>query len=63
MTFSTIQGFKGLENKVIILVDIENFHDKKLMYVGLSRARTCLYVLETRMAKSEYTGLFIKRRL
>lgn len=63
LTFSTIQGFKGLENKVIILVDIENFHDKKLMYVGLSRARTCLYVLETRMAKSEYTGLFIKRRL
>ena len=62
-TFSTIQAFKGLENKVVILVDIEHFHDKKLMYVGLSRARTGLYVLETESANKEYAELFIKRRL
>ena len=63
LTFSTIQAFKGLENKVIVLVDIENFHDKKLMYVGLSRARTGLYILETEAANQEYAELFIKRRL
>ena len=63
LTFSTIQAFKGLENKVIILVDIENFHDKKLMYVGMSRARTGLYILETEAANQEYAELFIKRRL
>lgn len=62
-TFSTIQAFKGLENKVVILVDIEHFHDKKLMYVGLSRARTGLYVLETESGNKEYAELFIKRRL
>lgn len=63
LTFSTIHAFKGLENKVIILVDIEHFYDKKLMYVGLSRARTGLYVLETESANKEYAELFIKRRL
>lgn len=44
-------------------MDIEHFHDKKLMYVGLSRARTGLYVLETELANKEYAELFIKRRL
>ena len=63
LTFSTIHAFKGLENKVIILVDIEHFYDKKLMYVGLSRARTGLYVLETESANKECAELFIKRRL
>ena len=63
LTYYTIQGFKGLENKVIILVDIMNLRDKNLMYVALSRARTGLYVFETIEAYKEYTELFIKRRL
>ena len=63
ITFSTIHSFKGLENKVIILTDIENLYDKKLMYVGLSRATTLLYVIETEEANKQYTELFIKRRL
>jgi len=63
ITFSTIHSFKGLENKVIILTDIENLFDKKLMYVGLSRATTLLYVIETEEANKQYTELFIKRRL
>ena len=33
MTFCTIQAFKGLENTVIILTDIEAFSAEKLMYV------------------------------
>lgn len=60
---TTIHSFKGLENKVIILTDIENLFDKKLMYVGLSRATTLLYVIETEEANKQYTELFIKRRL
>lgn len=61
ITFSTIQGFKGLENTVIILCDIRTLSDKKLMYVAFSRARTGLYVLETEDASKEYTELYIRR--
>ena len=45
--FSTIHGFKGLEEKVIILADIDNFTDssrKLLNYVAISRAETMLYI-------------------
>lgn len=63
ITFSTIQSFKGLENSVIILTDIMTFDDKKLMYVALSRPRTCLYVLESDNAASEYVKLQMRRLL
>jgi len=63
ITFSTIQGFKGLENSVIILTDINSFEDKKLMYVALSRPRTCLYVLESKNAADEYVKLQMRRLL
>lgn len=63
ITFSTIQGFKGLENSAIILTDITTFEDKKLMYVAFSRARSCLYVLESNNAESEYVQLQIRRLL
>lgn len=53
ITFSTIQAFKGLENTVIILTDIDTFEHDKIMYVGLSRARTALYILETEKADKE----------
>ena len=61
ITFSTIHGFKGMENTVVILTDIESFKDEKLMYVAFSRARTGLYVLETEKASQEYAELFIRR--
>lgn len=48
--FSTIYSFKGLESKVIILVDIESYDDIKLIYTALSRARSKLYVFETNHA-------------
>lgn len=63
MTFCTIQAFKGLENTVIILTDIEDFSAEKLMYVGLSRACSMLFVLESDSAKKEYDDLWVRRVL
>ena len=60
-SFCTIQGYKGLENVVIILTDIENYESEKLMYVGLSRACSGLFVLESDAAKREYDSLLIRR--
>jgi DNA helicase IV len=60
-TFSTIQSFKGLENTVIIVVDVEDFTAEKLMYVALSRACAGLYVFESESAKKEYDSLLFKR--
>ena len=61
ITFCTIQAYKGLENTVIILTDIESFSSDKLMYVGLSRACSGLFILETDVAKREYDNLLIRR--
>lgn len=62
-TFSTIQAYKGLENTVVILTDIEGFSMNKLMYVGLSRACSGLFILETTAAKNEYDSLLMRRVL
>ena len=62
-TFCTIQAYKGLENTVIILTDIESFSEEKLMYVGLSRACSGLFVLESDAAKKEYDDLWVRRLL
>lgn len=62
-TFCTIQAYKGLENTVIILTDIEGFSLDKLMYVGLSRACSGLFILETDTAKKEYDDLLMRRVL
>ena len=59
--FSTIQGFKGLESLYVILTDVENYQDERLMYVGLSRARFSLTVLETQKASDERGKLFFER--
>ena len=62
ISFCTIQAYKGLENTVIILTDIDNFSIDKLMYVGLSRARSGLYIIESEVASKEYQAL-LQRRL
>ena len=51
ITYSTIQGFKGLENSVIILTDIQTYNKPDLMYVAMSRARSALYIFETKQAE------------
>jgi hypothetical protein len=53
ITFSTIQAFKGLENSVIVLTDIESYSNTQLLYVGFSRARSMLFVLESTDAFEE----------
>lgn len=60
--FSTIQSFKGLESKIVIITDVEDYKDEKLMYVGLSRARSKLFVIESKVAYKERKDL-VSRRL
>jgi hypothetical protein len=60
LSFSTIQSFKGLENSVIILTDIDSYSDNKILYVGLSRARVVLYILESESAHMERSKLLLK---
>ena len=46
--FSTIQGFKGLDSKIVILLDIENIKPEnysRFIYIAGTRARTLLYVV------------------
>lgn len=46
--FSTIAGFKGLENRYIFLVDVDDVDSdpqaQALLYVGMSRARARLWI-------------------
>ena len=60
--FSTIHAFKGLESSTIIITDIESYDDEKLIYVGLSRARFDLHILESTKANEERAKLFFTRR-
>jgi len=41
----TMRRFKGLEAKCVILIDIDQLHDRELIYVALSRASLLLYVI------------------
>ncbi len=59
--FSTIHAFKGLESKVIIICDIDSYDNKHLLYIGFSRARTKLIVLESREANLQRTNLTARR--
>lgn len=63
ITFCTVQAYKGLENTIIILTDIDSFSEEKLMYIGLSRARSGLFILESNAAKKEYDDLWVRRLL
>ena len=63
ITFCAIQGFKGLENTVIILTDISTFGNEQLMYVAFSRAVAGLYVIESNDAAKEYLSLQQRRFL
>jgi len=60
LTFSTIHGFKGLENSYIILTDIHRISDdefRSLLYVGMSRAKVGLIILMDEWARKDYTKL------
>lgn len=59
--FSTIQAFKGIENKVIIVVDVSNYNRRELLYVAYSRARSYLIVLESEKGRKERMKLLKKQ--
>lgn len=63
VSFSTIQAYKGLENTVIIMTDIESFEHEQLMYVGLSRARSGLFIFESGEARKGYLNIQRRRFL
>jgi len=63
--FCTIHSFKGLENAVIIIADVEHLDGdlyRSLLYVAMSRARQRLFVLVSESARKEYNEL-VKKRL
>ena len=53
ISFSTIHSYKGLESKIVVLVDIEDYSKTNLLYVGISRARSKLIVLESGEASKQ----------
>ena len=57
IAFTSIGKFKGMESPVVILLDIDSYRKNdaviNLMYVGLSRARDFLIVLESEEARME----------
>ena len=63
MRYSTIHSFKGLESRVVIIVDIDDVHDPRsqsLLYVGMSRARALLILMANERARKSIDRL-IKR--
>ena len=63
INFCTIQGFKGLENSVVIITDVTSFNNTQLMYVALSRAVAGLYIIVNTSASNEYTELKLRRMI
>lgn len=58
--FETIHSFKGLESKVVLLIDIKDYTvSRQLVYIGLSRARDVLYIFESAEAREEREILLI----
>ncbi len=48
LCMATIQSFKGLDSKIVIATDVENYFNGEkniMLYTLLSRARTMLYIL------------------
>jgi hypothetical protein len=56
-TFSTVRKFKGMENAVIILTDIDSYTDTNIIYVAFTRARTTLIVFESETARRKRLDL------
>jgi hypothetical protein len=53
LQFHTIHSFKGLESDVVILCDLGDAPDKRLLYVGLSRAKAEAHILGMRSVFQE----------
>lgn len=60
--FSTISSFKGLESKIVIMIDVDRFSDEDtrlLNYVAASRACAMLYVLYDCEAEQERQDMIL----
>lgn len=60
LNYFTIQSFKGLESKIVFLIDVEGFasEDNRMMnYVGMSRAKILLYMYYPNSKKDEYLDI------
>ena len=60
LLFSTVQSFKGLESPVIILTDFDSIdydQKKNLLYVGMTRARSALYILVSDKARKTMNAM------
>lgn len=60
--FSTISSYKGLEAKIVILIDVDRFSDEDtrlLNYVAASRACAMLYVIYDQKAEQERQGMML----
>jgi superfamily I DNA/RNA helicase len=57
--FYTIHSYKGMENQFIVVADVESLAEekRKLLYVGMSRARVGLTVLAHENLRSEIEKL------
>ncbi len=56
-TYCSVSSFKGMENDLVVLTDIENLSAewwRAVIYVGMSRARTGLYVLLHESLRATY---------
>lgn len=63
INFLTIQSFKGLESKVVLLIDVDGFkseQNRMLNYVAMSRAEILLYVFYEESKKDEYVEVTIE---
>ena len=63
-SFATVQAFKGMESKVVVLCDvdqIERDEDRSLLYVAMSRARSFLNVVLHARTKAAVQEAFKKR--
>ena len=60
--FSTVSGFKGLESKIVILIDVDRFSEddtRLLNYVAASRACAMLYVLYDQNVEQERQQMIV----
>lgn len=63
LNYFTIQAFKGLESKIVILLDIDGYkslNNRILNYVAMSRAKILLYIFNNELCTTEYKEMIDK---
>ncbi|PRZ15949.1 type III restriction/modification enzyme restriction subunit [Laceyella sediminis] len=64
--FCTIHSYKGLENKYIFIVDLDDLESariRELLYVGMTRAKLGLYLFIKSDLKETWSEIFLRRVL